>query len=196
MLNVKTHLISGLLELQPQIFNDERGLLLESYNMNDFKKAGIKDVFVQDNHSLSQKGVIRGLHFQKKHSQAKLVRAVTGKIFDVAVDLRCSSPTFGKYFSVILDSRKQNMLYIPRGFAHGSFAMEDNSILSYKCSDFYCCQSEGGLIWNDALLSIDWPLETVFSENESPVLSRKDCMHPAFNPEQLYFDINGNWIGE
>lgn len=122
--------IKGLVEIQPKVFGDERGFFFESYNERDFFDAGIKVRFVQDNQSLSSKGVLRGLHFQKRFSQDKIVRAISGKVFDVAVDLRCNSPTFGKWHGVVLDSQKQNQFFIPKGFAHGFFTLSDTAIFA------------------------------------------------------------------
>ena len=147
---------------------------------------GITTEFVQDNQSISKKGVLRGLHFQKNHPQAKLVRVVSGKIYDVAVDLRNNSPTFAKYFGLILDSEKNNMLYISEGFAHGFYVLSDTAIVSYKCSDFYHPEDEDGIIWNDKTLSINWKNECDFI---NPVLSEKDLNRPVFDKEKIYFNF-------
>ncbi|MBQ4379163.1 MAG: dTDP-4-dehydrorhamnose 3,5-epimerase [Treponema sp.] len=181
----------GLYEIQPKIFGDARGYFFESYNKKEFNLVGISDDFVQDNQSLSHKGTLRGLHFQTKHPQAKLVRAISGRLYDVAVDLRSGSQTFGKWYGVILDSEKQNMLYIPKGFAHGFLALTENCIQFYKCTDFYDPKGEGGLMWNDPVIGIDW--KSVAPEIE-PLLSEKDGNHPAFDKNTDYFDINGTWI--
>lgn len=185
--------IEGIRIITPSVFHDERGFFLEAYNKKDFASLGITDDFVQDNHSVSARGVLRGLHFQKFHPQSKLVRAASGKIFDVAVDLRNGSETFGKYFSTVLDSEKQNMLYIPRGFAHGFLALTDGCIQSYKCSDFYDPEGEAGILWNDGILSVDWPSKAF---SGSFILSEKDLKHPGFDPDKKYFDMKGNWTGE
>ena len=147
--------------------------------------------FVQDNQSFSTKGILRGMHFQKKHPQGKLVRCVAGKVYDVAVDLRKDSPTFGQYYGVILDSEKQNQFYVPQGFAHGFLVLTESAIFAYKCTDFYHPEDEGGLMWNDEQIGIDW--DSVASDL-SPLLSDKDTKHPAFSIENNYFDINGVWI--
>ena len=147
--------------------------------------------FVQDNQSSSSKGVLRGLHFQTQHPQGKLVRAVSGKVFDVAVDLRKGSATFGKYYGVVLDSEKQNQFYIPEGFAHGFYVLSETAVFAYKCTDFYDPKGEGGLMWNDPTIGIDW--KSVAPEIE-PLLSEKDGKHPAFYVNGNYFDINGKWI--
>lgn len=155
-ITTKAFAIQGLLELKPAIFKDPRGFFFESYNEKTFKEAGLECHFVQDNQSFSHPGVVRGLHFQRKpYAQAKLVRVLKGKILDVAVDLRKSSPTFGQHVCVELNSEEQNMLFIPEGFAHGFHALEESVVL-YKCNNFYNKASESGLLWNDPALGIDW----------------------------------------
>ena len=159
--------IKGLFEITPKIFHDERGFFLETYSDKVFKEHGLNMKFVQDNQSFSVKGVLRGLHFQRPpFAQGKLVRVMTGRVLDVAVDLRKDSPTFGKYESVILDSKKSNMLYIPEGFAHGFVALEE-SIFAYKCTNLYHKESEGGINWADPSLNIDWGIK-------NPIVSDKD----------------------
>ena len=185
--------IQGLWEIQPKIFGDARGYFLESYSEKDFFDAGLKMKFVQDNQSKSTKGVLRGLHFQTQHPQGKLVRALSGKVYDVAVDLRKGSESFGKYYGVILDSEKQNMFYIPEGFAHGFYVLTDEAVFAYKCTDFYDPKGEGGLMWNDPAIGIDWK---AVAPDVNPLLSEKDGKHPAFDVNKDYFDINGKWIGE
>ena len=185
--------IEGLYEIQPKIFGDARGSFSELYTERDFFSAGLKMKFVQENQSISSKGVLRGLHFQKYHSQGKLVRAIYGKVYDVEVDLRCGSPTFGCYHGVILDSEKQNEFYIPEGFAHGFYVLSDRVVFGYKCTDFYDPDDEGGLMWNDPVINIDW--ESV-APGLTPLLSEKDGKHLAFDLNAKYFDINGKWIGE
>lgn len=185
--------IEGLYEIQPKIFGDNRGYFFEVYSEKDFFDAGLKMKFVQDNQSSSSKGVLRGLHFQKRHPQGKLVRAVSGKVYDVAVDLRKGSATFGKYYGVVLDSEKQNQFYIPEGFAHGFYVLSDSAVFAYKCTDFYDPKGEGGLMWNDKKIGIDW--KAVAPEIE-PVLSDKDGKHPLFDKNGNYFDLNAKWIGE
>ena len=172
-MEIKETFIEGLLELQPRIFKDERGFFLETYNKIAFEKAGITTPFVQDNQSFSTKGVLRGLHFQRApFAQAKLVSVISGRVLDVAVDLRKNSPTFGKHFSVILEAEKRNMLLVPEGFAHGFVALED-CVFSYKCSNIYSKESEAGIIWNDKDLNIDWGYS-------NPLVSEKDMVLPAF----------------
>ena len=184
--------IKGLYEIQPKVFGDARGYFFEVYSEKDFFAAGLNMKFVQDSQSSSTKGVLRGLHFQTRHPQGKLVRAVFGKVYDVAVDLRNGSDTFGKYYGVILDSEKQNQFYIPEGFAHGFYVLSDSAVFAYKCTDFYDPKGEGGLMWNDHVIGIDW--KSVAPEIE-PLLSEKDGKHPAFDINKKYFDLNANWIG-
>lgn len=187
--------INGLYEIQPKLFGDARGYFLETYSEKDFFDAGLTMKFVQDNQSKSTKYVLRGLHFQTKHPQGKLVRALEGKVYDVAVDLREESPTFGKYHGVILDSEKQNMFYIPEGFAHGFCVLTDSATFAYKCTDFYHPEDEGGLMWNDPLIAIDW--ESVLPEiTKNALLSEKDKKHEPFSQTKKYFDINAKWIGD
>jgi dTDP-4-dehydrorhamnose 3,5-epimerase len=149
--------INGLFEIQPKIFGDSRGYFLESYSQRDFEQAGINTNFVQDNQSRSVKGVLRGLHFQKSHPQGKLVSVIEGEVFDVAVDMRHSSATFGKWYGVVLSGEKKNQLYIPEGFAHGFLVLSETAVFSYKCTDFYYPEDEGGIIWNDPDIGINWP---------------------------------------
>ncbi|MCR4641242.1 MAG: dTDP-4-dehydrorhamnose 3,5-epimerase [Lachnospiraceae bacterium] len=150
--------IEGLKVITPKVFGDERGYFMETYNYNDFKGAGIDRVFVQDNQSSSGKGVLRGLHFQIEHPQAKLVRVVRGEVFDVAVDLREGSATFGQWHGVVLSAENRKQFYIPEGFAHGYLVLSDYAEFCYKCTDFYHPGDEGGLRWNDPDLRIDWPV--------------------------------------
>ena len=187
--------IEGLYEIQPKIFGDNRGYFLESYSEKDFFQAGLTMKFVQDNQSKSIKNVLRGLHFQKQHPQGKLVRALEGKVYDVAVDLRKDSPTFGKYHGIILDAEKQNMFYIPKGFAHGFCVLTDSAVFAYKCTDFYHPEDEGGLMWNDPLINIDWD-SILPGITKAAVLSEKDKIHPAFDPSGSYFNKDGVWIGK
>ncbi len=164
--------IEGLIEIFPRIFEDDRGFFLETYQQKLFEENGIPNLFVQDNQSFSRRGILRGLHFQKHpFAQGKLVKVISGKVLDVAVDLREHSPTFGKHLSFILDSKKSNMVYIPEGFAHGFLALED-SIFSYKCTDYYNKSAESGIRWNDAQLNIGWGIT-------NPVVSEKDQILPT-----------------
>ena len=170
--------IKGLLEIIPNVFGDERGYFFESYQVRELNRAGIIQEFVQDNQSYSTKGVLRGLHFQKEpFAQAKLVRVISGKVLDIAVDLRKDSSTFGEYYGCILDDKRHNMLYIPPGFAHGFATLED-AIFVYKCSDYYNKDAESGIKWNDETLQIDWMLK-------DPVISAKDQQWMSFKEYQL-----------
>jgi dTDP-4-dehydrorhamnose 3,5-epimerase len=168
--------IPGLFEIQPKVFGDSRGYFFECYFQRDFYVAGISLSFVQDNQSKSDKGTLRGLHFQKTHPQGKLVRVIQGEVFDVAVDIRPDSPTKGKWHSVILSSEKQNQFYIPPGFAHGFLALTEQVIFAYKCTDFYYPEDEGGIIWNDSGIGIKWP-----EIGMEYILSDKDKELPTFS---------------
>lgn len=176
--------IEGLYEIQPRVFGDNRGYFLETYSEKDFFEAGLTMKFVQDNQSMSTKGVLRGMHFQKTFPQGKLVRALQGKVYDVAVDLRKASKTFGQYYGVILDGEKQNQFYIPEGFAHGFLVLSDSATFAYKCTDFYHPEDEGGLMWNDAAIGIDW---SSIAGDIEPNLSEKDTKHPPFDKNGTYF---------
>ena len=149
--------IKGLYVIEPTVFKDERGYFVETYNQNDFREAGLNMVFVQDNQSMSVKGVLRGLHFQKQYPQGKLVRAVRGTVFDVAVDLRSDSGTYGKWFGVVLSAENKKQFYIPEGFAHGFLVLSEIAEFCYKCTDFYHPGDEGGLAWNDPEIGVEWP---------------------------------------
>lgn len=172
--------IENLTVIKPNIFQDDRGFFFESYNERDFLEIGINDEFVQDNHSKSQKGVLRGLHFQKENSQGKLIRVVKGKIYDVAVDLRQDSRTFGKYFGTELSEENKLMLYIPKNFAHGFLALEEGTEILYKTTDYYNPADEYGIIWNDSDLNIDWKLEEYKIKKEDLILSEKDKKQETF----------------
>lgn len=171
--------IEGLYTIQPTVFGDARGYFMETYNYEDFKAAGLDMVFVQDNQSSSTKGVLRGLHFQREHTQGKLVRVVSGEVFDVAVDIRKGSKTFGKWFGVTLSAEKKNMFYIPEGFAHGFYVLSDTAEFTYKCTDFYDPSSEGGIKWDDPTIAVDWPIPA----GVTPNISEKDAKHPAFSED-------------
>lgn len=173
--------INGLKIIEPIIFEDERGLFFESYNQEKFVKAGITENFVQDNQSISNKGVLRGLHYQNgSHAQAKLVRVIKGSVLDIAVDLRKNSSTFGKHFALELSDKNNLMFFIPVGFAHGFIALEDQTTFFYKCSALYNKQSEAGIIWNDTNLNINWG-------DIKPIISEKDALLPAFNEANYFF---------
>jgi len=149
--------IEGLAIIEPAVYGDERGYFMETYNYRDFAAAGFDMTFVQDNQSRSKKGVLRGLHYQKKNPQGKLVRVISGEVFDVAVDLRKGSVTFGKWFGVTLNEENKKQLYIPEGFAHGFLVLSETAEFVYKCTRFYDPEDEGGLLWNDPEIGIEWP---------------------------------------
>ena len=149
--------IEGLKIIEHSVFGDERGYFMETYNQKDMEEAGLTMKFVQDNQSMSVKGVLRGLHYQKEHPQGKLVRVIKGTVFDVAVDLRKGNETFGKWFGVELSDKNKKQLYIPEGFAHGFLVMSETAEFCYKCTDFYHANDEGGLAWNDSEIGIVWP---------------------------------------
>ena len=165
--------VPGVVEISPRVFGDARGAFFESFSAQKMEEAGIVGDWVQDNQSSSDRGVVRGLHFQKPpFAQAKLVRVAAGRARDVVVDIRRDSPTYGRHVSVVLDAERYNMLYVPVGFAHGFTALEDNTLFLYKCTNYYAPQSEGGLLWNDPALAIDWGVE-------NPTISAKDQVLPT-----------------
>lgn len=162
--------IEGLKVIEPKVFGDARGYFVETYNEKDFRAAGIDVTFVQDNQSGSKKGVLRGLHFQKEYPQDKLVRAVSGEVFDVAVDLRPGSETYGKWYGVLLSAENKKQFFVPKNFAHGFLVLSETAEFAYKCTDFYHPNDEGGLIWNDPDIGIKWPIpegmELIFSDKD------------------------------
>ena len=157
-ISVETCEIEGLKVITPKVFGDERGSFFESYQYEDYKAAGIDQVFVQDNQSSGRRGVLRGLHFQKEFPQDKLVRAIRGEVFDVAVDLRKGSSTFGKWFGVVLSEENKKQFFIPKDFAHGYLVLSDYAEFCYKCTEFYHPGDEGGLLYNDPAIGIEWPI--------------------------------------
>lgn len=161
--------------IEPTVFGDDRGYFMETYQIDEFAAAGIDKPFVQDNQSRSTKGVLRGLHFQIEHPQSKLVRVVSGEVFDVAVDLRPDSPTYGKWEGAVLSAENRRQFFVPRGFAHGFLVLSDIAEFCYKCDDVYHPNDEGGLMWNDPEIGIEWPI----SEGMELVLSEKDKAHPG-----------------
>lgn len=177
-IKVTTCEIEGLKVIEPKVFGDSRGYFFESYNYKDYAAAGITEEFVQDNQSASKRGVLRGLHFQKHFPQDKLVRVIRGEVFDVAVDLRRDSATFGKWFGVILSEENKKQFFIPKNFAHGFLVLSDYAEFAYKCTDFYHPDDEGGLIWNDPDIGIEWPLqdgvELTFSDKDQKWPGIKD----------------------
>lgn len=169
--------IEGVFVIEPTVFGDERGYFMETYSEAEFAEIGITNKFVQDNQSKSRKGVLRGLHFQKENSQAKLVRVIKGAVYDVAVDLRPGSSTYGKYEGVLLTEENKKMFMIPRGFAHGFLVVSDEAEFVYKCDDIYNHEAEGGLAWNDPDVAIDWPLGNI--KVSDLVTSEKDAKWPS-----------------
>ena len=162
--------IPDLYIIEPKVFGDDRGYFMESYSQKDFAEAGLTMTFVQDNESKSHKGVLRGLHFQTKHTQGKLVRVTQGEVWDVAVDLRKGSPTYGQWEGVYLSAENKRQFYVPEGFAHGFVVTSDEAVFNYKCTDFYAPEYDSGLLWNDVDVAIEWPLEGI----EELLLSEKD----------------------
>lgn len=178
--------IKGMYEIEPTVFGDDRGYFMETYNYEEFKNSGLNMEFVQDNQSKSKKGVLRGLHFQTKHSQGKLVRVIKGEVFDVGVDLRPGSPTFGKWAGAVLSSENKKQLYIPEEFAHGFLVMSEEAEFVYKCTNFYDPKSEAGIIWNDKDIAIDWPIE----DGMNMLLSEKDKIQQSFKQYKERMGLN------
>jgi dTDP-4-dehydrorhamnose 3,5-epimerase len=168
--------IKDLYIIEPTVFGDIRGYFMESYSKRDFVEAGLSMEFVQDNESKSKKGVLRGLHFQTKHTQGKLVRVVEGEVFDVVVDLRDGSPTFGLWEGVLLTAENKKQFYIPEGFAHGFLVVSEEAVFQYKCTDYYAPEYDGGILWNDPEIGIEWPLQGI----EEVLLSEKDKKQQTF----------------
>ncbi|MDD6250788.1 MAG: dTDP-4-dehydrorhamnose 3,5-epimerase [Bacillales bacterium] len=175
--------IEGVYKIDVKKYGDNRGYFEETYKESDFIAAGITNKFIQDNQSKSKKGVLRGLHFQKKFPQAKLVRCIEGEVFDVAVDLRKGSKTYGKWEGVILSAEKGNQFMIPRGFAHGFVVLSETATFCYKCDELYHPEDEGGIMWNDAFVGIEWP------EVGEILLSEKDKKHLSFNKLRYEYEI-------
>ena len=169
--------LEGVLLIQPRVFGDERGFFLESWNQRAFAEFGLEAAFVQDNHSRSRRGILRGLHYQTECVQGKLVRAASGAVFDVVVDLRRSSPSFGRWFGVELNAQRQNMLWVPPGFAHGFYVLSETADFLYKTTDYYHPESEICLRWDDPELAVDWPI----APGEAPQLSEKDRVGLAWS---------------
>jgi dTDP-4-dehydrorhamnose 3,5-epimerase len=172
MMKVRKTELDGVLIIEPEVFGDERGFFLETYNQNRYQEHGIKPQFVQDNMSVSKKGTLRGLHFQYPKAQAKLVQVMRGEVFDVVVDIRRESPTFGRWIGENLSDKNKRQLFIPAGVAHGFCVLSDTALFHYKCSDFYAPECEGGILWSDPDVAINWPVE-------APVVSEKDAKLPC-----------------
>ncbi len=173
--------IKGAFIIDVKSYGDNRGYFMETYKESDFMEAGLDYSFVQDNQSSSRKGVLRGLHFQKTHPQAKLVRVLKGEVFDVAVDLRKGSPTYGQWVGVVLSEENKRQFMIPRGFAHGFVVMSDYAEFAYKCDELYHPEDEGGIMWNDPAIGIDWP------DVGELILSEKDKSHPSLAESKIEF---------
>lgn len=184
--------LPGVVIVETKQYGDARGAFMETYQETAFKQSGIETRFVQDNQSSSTQGVLRGLHFQKHHPQAKLVRVVEGEVFDVAVDLRPNSSSFGKWEGVLLSSTNHRQFFIPRGFAHGFLVLSETAIFTYKCDDFYHPEDEGGLLWNDPDIAIAWPLIDAQGNRLLPILSEKDACNPHLSDLLATPDTRGN----
>lgn len=175
--------IEDLYIIEPKVFGDHRGYFMETYNYEDFKEAGLDMVFVQDNQSKSKKGVLRGMHFQTQYSQGKLVRAIKGEVFDVAVDLRKESKTYGQWYGVLLNEENKKQFYVPEGFAHGFLVTSDEAEFVYKCTNLYHPEFEGGIAWDDSDINIQWPLEGI----DEVLLSDKDKNAPTLKERKIEF---------
>ena len=173
-INITETNIKGLVIIEPSVFGDERGYFMETYNEEEFHQAGLTMRFVQDNESKSSKGVLRGLHFQRKFCQGKLVRATRGAVYDVGVDLREGSPTYGQWAGVVLTEENKKMFYVPEGFAHGFLVLSDEAVFNYKCTNLYAPEYDGGIRWNDPEIGIEWPLDGI----DKLLLSEKDTKLP------------------
>lgn len=175
-ITVETCGIEGLKMITPTVHGDARGYFCETYHYEDYKAAGIPDVFVQDNQSASRRGVLRGLHFQIEHPQAKLVRVIRGEVFDVAVDIRKGSPTYGQWHGVLLSEENKKQFYVPENFAHGFLVLSDYAEFCYKCTDFYHPGDEGGIMYNDPCIGVEWPIP----EDMQIILSERDTKWPGW----------------
>jgi len=169
--------IKGAVIVEPTVFGDSRGCFMETYNKEEFTAAGIGCTFVQDNESMSRKGILRGLHIQRNFPQAKLVRVISGEVFDVCVDARPNSATYGKWYGLNLSGENRRQFFVPRGFLHGFLVLSETAVFAYKCDDFYRPDDEAGLIWNDLEIGIDWPLEGI----GEPVISDKDTRYGGWD---------------
>lgn len=178
-MNVIPTALKEVLIIEPDVYGDKRGFFMETYNQVRYQKAGISQVFIQDNLSFSVKGTLRGLHFQINQPQAKLVQVVSGEIFDVAVDIRKGSPTFGKWAGVHLSSETRRQMFVPAGFAHGFCVLSETALFLYKCSDLYAQADEGGILWSDPAIGIEWPIT-------DPIISDKDNRLPSLSALQPY----------
>ena len=171
--------IEGLMVIEPEVFGDDRGFFMETYHKEEFFKHGLTMEFVQDNHSRSKRGVLRGLHLQTQYAQGKLVRVIRGSVWDVAVDLREGSPTFGQWEGILLSAENKKMFYIPKGFAHGFLTLEDETEFVYKCTDYYHPEYEAGVRYDDPEIGIQWPFDEYRLRSEDLILSAKDAKLPT-----------------
>ena len=185
---VKKTPIKDLVIIETKVFGDSRGFFMETYNQASFEELGLTMNFVQDNHSKSKKGVLRGLHFQTKHTQGKLVRVIKGSVYDVAVDLRKGSDTFGKWYAVKLSAENKLMFYVPEGFAHGFLTLEDETEFTYKCTDLYAPEYDSGILWNDETINIDWKFEEFGINSDELTISEKDKIQQKFDKTKNYFE--------
>lgn len=185
---VKNTPMKDLIIIETKIFGDSRGFFMETYNQKSFEELGLDMNFVQDNHSKSKKGVLRGLHFQTRHTQGKLVRVTKGSVFDVVVDLRKDSKTFGKWYGLELSEENKLMFYIPEGFAHGFLTLENDTEFTYRCTDFYAPEYDSGILWNDEKLNINWNFEKYGIEVKNLIISEKDQKQQKFDVSKNYFD--------
>ena len=184
---IKDTPIKDLVIIEPKVFGDERGFFQETYNKESFAELGFNMEFVQDNHSKSKKGVLRGLHFQTKNVQGKLVRVTRGAVYDVAVDLRTNSPTFGEWYGVLLTEKNKIMFYVPEGFAHGFLTLEDDTEFLYNCTNLYSPEHDSGLRWDDPTINIDWKFEEFNITEEDLTISDKDKVQQLFDKNNIYF---------
>ena len=185
---VKKTPIKDLVIIETKVFGDSRGFFMETYNQASFEELGLTMNFVQDNHSKSKKGVLRGLHFQTKHTQGKLVRVIKGRVYDVAVDLRKGSETFGQWYGIELSEENKLMFYVPEGFAHGFLTLDDETEFVYRCTDLYAPEYDSGILWSDRTLNIDWKFEEFEINPEELTISDKDQKQQEFNPDKNYFE--------
>jgi len=185
-MNIVETFIPDLVIIEPKVFEDQRGYFFESYSAESLKKAGINTVFVQDNESKSSFGVLRGLHYQlAPYAQTKLVRVVQGEVFDVAVDLRKNSPTFGKWYGLVLSAENKKQLFVPQGFAHGFAVLSETAVFSYKCDNYYSPKAERGILYNDPKLNIDWNIDL-----SKAIISPKDQVHPDLEHAEINFSFS------
>ena len=185
---VKKTPIKDLVIIETKVFGDSRGFFMETYNQASFEELGLIMNFVQDNHSKSKKGVLRGLHFQTKHTQGKLVRVIKGRVYDVAVDLRKGSETFGQWYGIELSEENKLMFYVPEGFAHGFLTLDDETEFVYRCTDLYAPEYDSGILWSDRTLNIDWKFEEFGINSEELTISEKDQKQQEFDPDKNYFE--------